>query len=62
MDYLQGKERLEKIIEYLIYFQYIISDDLDKYSYAIFIFHDLYNYPAPSLIRLLTKIICQEAS
>jgi hypothetical protein len=57
MDYLQKKERLERVIKYLVYFQYIIPDNLDKYFYAIFTFHGLYNYPALSPIRLFTKII-----
>jgi hypothetical protein len=57
MNYLQKKKRLEKIIKYLIYFQYIIPDNLDKYPYAIFIFHDLHNHPTSSPTRLFTKII-----
>jgi hypothetical protein len=57
MDHPQGEERLEKITQYLIYFQYIIPDNLDKYLYVIFTFYDLYNYPAPSLTRSFTKII-----
>jgi hypothetical protein len=57
MDYPQGKERLERVTEYSIYFQYIIPDDLDIYSYVIFTSYDFYNYPAFFPIRLFTKII-----
>jgi hypothetical protein len=57
VDHSQREERLKKIIQYLVYFQYIIPDNLDKYSYAIFTSHDLYNYPASSPIRSSTKII-----
>jgi hypothetical protein len=55
--YFQREGRLEKIIKCLIYFQYIISDDLDKYLYVIFIFYDFYNYPTLFSIRSFTKII-----
>jgi hypothetical protein len=57
VDYSQGEERLEKVTEYLIYFQYIIPDNLDKHLYAIFTSHDLHNYSAFLPTRPFTKII-----
>jgi hypothetical protein len=57
VNHSQGEERLKRVTEYSVYFQYIIPDNLDKYFYAIFIFHDLHNYPAPPLTRSSTKII-----